>query len=157
MAEQTEELVKEGMTQTRGPGFSSQDKFRITFEARQVLLHWFDDSKDPIGLIYITLLVIPGAHARLSNIDDDHKWIESEKIEIAGQTIPHHKGQYTNCLYNFVELRKKRPELFTDCMVMGQPSGTFDETIAVWEVQGLAKKFPQAILGPRSLPDSSDR
>ena len=40
---------------------------------------------------------------------------------------------------------------------MGQPSGTFDETIAVWEVQEMAKKFPQAIwvrdLYPSALTD----
>ena len=86
-AEQTEELLKEGQTQTRGPGFSSQDKFRITFEARQVVLHWFDRSKDPIGVIYVTLLVVPAAHARLSNIDDEHRWKRTEKFEVTGQVF----------------------------------------------------------------------
>ena len=132
-AEQTEELLKEGQTQTRGPGFSSQDKFRITFEARQVVLHWFDTTKDPLGVIEMTLLVVPtAAHARLSNIDDDHKWIETESFEVAGldEPVVHTAGQKTACLTAFVELRKQHPELFENLVVMGQPSGTFDEVIA---------------------------
>ena len=57
---------------------------------------------------------------------------------VAGEPLVHHAGQKTRCLHSFVELRKSHPELFEDFTVMGQPSGTFDETISVWEVQELS-------------------
>ena len=78
-------------------------------------------------------MVVPtAAHARLSNIDDDHKWIETESFEVAGldEPVVHIAGQKTACLTAFVELRKVHPELFENLVVMGQPSGTFDEVIA---------------------------
>ena len=56
-----------------------------------------------------------------------------------------------------MELRKEHPELFKNIIFMGQPSGTFDETIALWEIQEMSEKFPQAIwvrdLYPSALTD----
>jgi hypothetical protein len=43
-------------------------KIMITYEARQVIHHYFDASKDPVGDLWKGALIIRGAHGRLHNI-----------------------------------------------------------------------------------------
>jgi hypothetical protein len=55
---------------TRTTGDSAAEKFRITYEARQIIMKYFDeDEAEPEGMIWKGCLVVKGAtHARLSNI-----------------------------------------------------------------------------------------
>ena len=61
----------EDSTLTRTTGDSSAEKFRITYEARQIIMKFFDEDEEtePEAMIWRGCLVIKGAtHARLSNI-----------------------------------------------------------------------------------------
>ena len=61
----------EDSTLTRTTGDSGAEKYRITYEARQVIFKFFDedDSVEPEAMIWKGCLVVKGAtHARLSNI-----------------------------------------------------------------------------------------
>ena len=61
----------EDSTLTRTIGDNAAEKFRITYEARQVIMKYFDedDATEPEAMIWKGCLVVKGAtHARLSNI-----------------------------------------------------------------------------------------
>ena len=61
----------EDSTLTRTTGDSAAEKFRITYEARQIIMKYFDEDEEtePEGMIWRGCLVVKGAtHARLSNI-----------------------------------------------------------------------------------------
>ena len=61
----------EDSTLTRTTGDSSAEKFRITYEARQVIFKFFEDDEEAEheAMIWKGCLVVKGAtHARLSNI-----------------------------------------------------------------------------------------
>ena len=52
MAEHEAKRVAEKVTQKRGPAKSGDEKFRITLEARQGVLNWFDGSQSPTGVAF---------------------------------------------------------------------------------------------------------
>ena len=41
------------------------DRYRLTYEARQGILHYFDESKDPIGVVLPGMVIVAGVHAEL--------------------------------------------------------------------------------------------
>ncbi len=65
----------EGMTQTRGAEVEGGDKYRITLEVQQDLHHGRP------------LLILIGKHARLSNLDDDGRFIRTEAFEFCGTPV----------------------------------------------------------------------
>eukprot|EP00438_Fugacium_kawagutii_P001387 Skav209305 [mRNA] locus=scaffold994:205116:208401:- [translate_table: standard] len=69
------------------------DKYRITFEAHQLVTHWFDESHDPVGHVLPGILIVPGPHASMSNINENDEWIQSESFEYMGQKRHHVAGQ----------------------------------------------------------------
>ena len=72
----------EGMTQMRGVEAEGADKYRITLEVQQDLFNWFDIEAEPIAQHGMSLLILPGKHKRLSNIDDDGCFIKDEAVII---------------------------------------------------------------------------
>ena len=54
------------------------DKYRLTLITIQAIVHWFDPDKFPRGEMPRYILLVPSkTHARLENIDDQGRWIQS--------------------------------------------------------------------------------
>ena len=130
-------------------GFSEDEKYRITFEARQ-MISWLKDEEAPggfrpVGSLLAPLLVFPGAHARLDNINSDHRFIKTEEFEVNGLSVRHVQGEKTRLMWNLVELRTLQPELFENLEVMQQPSSNVDSVILCWCIQQQALKQPYSV------------
>ena len=141
------DLSMEGQTQTRGAMKSGQEKYRITFEARQAVLNYFDETKDPIGVILPSIVIVYGdQHACLSNIDDNNRWIKHEQFEVLNMSVEHIPGAYTKgALRGYVDLRKRRPELFKNLIIISQPSATQDDAVQNMCIGELMGRFPACI------------
>jgi hypothetical protein len=74
-----------GSTLTRQSGESQHEKFRITYEARQLIHHYFDASLAPTGEVWRGALIIKGCHARLHNISDEG----SQNLQKQPTTLTH--------------------------------------------------------------------
>ncbi len=121
------DLPNEGQGQSRGRSTASQEKFRVTFEARQGVKDWFKVGERPTGVIFPSILVLPGVHARLSNIDAEGKWIQEEVFSVMGIEVKREPGgSARNVLKAYRVLRSRRPDLFEDVLVIKQPSATVD-------------------------------
>ena len=68
----------DGMAQTRHFGKGQGDRFRVTVELSQYVTNVFNPSEKPEVRHGRPILVVPGAHARLSNIDDRGLFKEDE-------------------------------------------------------------------------------
>ena len=138
--------LAEGQTQTRGPAKTGQEKFRITFEARQGVLNWFA-LEDPVGVVFPSIIVVYGAHCRLDNLDDDGRFIEHEEFYVAGEKVVHKQGQRPagGKMMAYVKLRRDQPDLFKNIIVYQQPSATYDEIICCWEIADMMKRCPHGI------------
>ena len=141
----------DGQTQKRGAD-PSGDKCRITFEARQGVSGWFAGSLEPgegeevRGHILPSILVVDGSHARLNNISGAHTFIKYEVFFIGDQKIEHKAGASSRgLLRSYVELRKRRPEIFEGLVIMQQPAAYMDEITTVWAIEDLAERVPQAV------------
>ena len=62
--------AEDGMTQMRQQGRSEADRFRVTLELAQAMRNVFKPSEAPTVRHAKPVLVVPGAHARLMNIDE---------------------------------------------------------------------------------------
>lgn len=82
---ETWELAKPGSHEMRQHLTSRReeksDRFRVTFEANQLVTGWFDDGKTPMGHVIRGTLIVPGAHGNLANIDSAGCWIGDENFE----------------------------------------------------------------------------
>ena len=106
-------------------GVAENSKFKITYEARQRIVGLPVGSDGVRGEVAAGLLVFPGVHARLSNLDSNGRWIKSEEFEVAGCKIVHKAGEASKALKWAVDLRKEAPELFEGKLdIMSQPSCT---------------------------------
>ena len=106
-------------------------------------MNYFSPDKEPVGLQGRSLVIVPGVHARLSNIDKDGKWIENESFEVAGKLIKRQKGQSVgNIMLPWRKLRASAPELFTQISLMQQPAAVADSIITTWSVAELGRQFP---------------
>ncbi len=107
---------------------------------------YFNPDKDPSGYLLPSVVTMKGVWARLSNIDDDHKWVADESFWVGDRHIERKAGKSPGrTMYEIVEIRKRRPELFEDLVVMQQPSAFTDEIIEVWIIEDLASRCTQAI------------
>ena len=80
-----------GLRQKRGFSEPSADRYRITYEARQILYNYC--SHKPLKAeILPGLLVVHGVHARLSNISSSGHWIENEQFWWKGQLTKRKAG-----------------------------------------------------------------
>ena len=53
----------------------------------------------------------------------------------------HEAGGGTTCLYSYVELRKVKPELFKDIVLMSAPAGFMTEITQVWSIEDLTRRI----------------
>ena len=81
------------MKQLRGHDDEVASKYRVTLEMRQLVMHWFSADKDPVDALGKSLLIVAGVRCRLSNIDDDGKWVEGEKFTVGGEETNRVKGK----------------------------------------------------------------
>ena len=127
-------------------GVAENSKFRITYEARQRIVGLPVGSDGVRGEVAAGLLVFPGVHARLSNLDSNGRWIKSEEFEVAGCKIVHKAGEASKALKWAVDLRKEAPELFEGKLdIMSQPSCNLDSVLLKWVIEDQIEKEPLAV------------
>ena len=135
--------------QKRGGGTSEQDKFRVTLELVQSVHDYFDETKEPRGRIEKSLLVLGGSHARLSNIDDEGRFIKDEAFARKGKKAVRRAGTSARGLMKgFVKLRRESAEVRTvleKIEVMQQPSAFADSIIVSWHVEAQSERISQAV------------
>ena len=122
--------------QKRGFDNDEPSKFRLTLELRQLVLHWFDDTKEPVGVMGKSLLVVGGVHCRLWNIDADGRWIKTETFWVGAQQVTRIAGRSARgAMAAWVKLRSERPELFELVDVAQQPAAVMDAILSSWVVE----------------------
>ena len=128
-------------------GFSAADRYRITYEARQVLFEVCAESTTEIkGHVAKGLLVVPGQWARLSNISADGKWIQTETFQVGSKTVTHSAGASAGrALESYRKLRASHPELVAEVDIMSQPAANVDSVILSWVLQAQAEEFPCSV------------
>ena len=72
-------------------GVSGDERFRITYEARQ-LLHSVHSQDEIVGSVCKGLLVVPGQWARLSNISEGGTWLKTESFQVGDKTVVRKQG-----------------------------------------------------------------
>ena len=143
--DELEEAKPGAFTQKRGTDHAGQDKHRVTLELVHAIFHWFDSSKRPVSQQGKHLLVMCGQHADVSNVDDDHRFIETKRFWVAGKPMEHIAGEKTNLFINLVELRKEEPSVREMCSklhIMQQPSGFVYHTIQAWHTEHHSTQYP---------------
>ena len=123
-------------------GHANEERFRITYEARQLLRNVFADPESPVlGVVGKGLLVVPGQWARLSNISEDGKFIEAEQFKVGSKTILRGAGTSAGrILEAYRKVRKSHPELVEHLEIMSQPAGNVDSVILGWVLEAQAKE-----------------
>ena len=119
-----------------------EERFRITYEARQLLRNVFADPESPVlGVVGKGLLVVPGQWARLSNISEDGKFIEAEQFKVGSKTILRGAGTSAGrILEAYRKVRKSHPELVEHLEIMSQPAANVDSVILGWVLEAQAKE-----------------
>ena len=127
-------------------GLAEDSKFRITYEARQRIIGLPVGSDGVRGEVAAGLLVFPGVHARLSNLDSKGRWLKREEFEVAGQSIVHEKGAPSKALKWAVDLRNAAPELFEGKLhIMSQPSCNLDSVLLKWVIEEQIEQEPLSV------------
>ncbi|CAE7826855.1 unnamed protein product, partial [Symbiodinium sp. CCMP2592] len=123
-------------------GHANEERFRITYEARQLLRNVYGDPETPVlGVVGKGLLVVPGQWARLSNISADGKFIEAEHFKVGSKTIL--RGQGTSAgriLESYRKVRQSHPELVEHLEIMSQPAANVDSVILGWVLEAQARE-----------------
>ena len=131
-------------SQVRGTLPHGQEKVRVTYVDRNVVYHAHDPEKAPEGQRIKPVLIVPGLHARISNItlEPPYKWINTETFEYLGQEITHTANTSTKgTMKEWCELRKKCPYMFEQVVLMQQPAAWRDEVIVTWCQEDLHMRF----------------
>ena len=89
---------------------SAVEKWRVTNEARQTITNITGDGP-PVGSVEKGLLIFPGSHASLDQLDDDGKCIRDVSFQVGEKITEHKKGSKCRGLQWAVKLRKDHPEL----------------------------------------------
>ena len=138
----------EGQTQKRQQADANASKFRITYEARQILRNWFskDPEVKPLAEVYKGAVIFPGVHCRISNISESGHWIRSESFSFKGKLVERKAGSSVGRIMSgFRELRTRRPELFSRLEIYQQPSANVDSVIFTWQQEELAASFVSSV------------
>ena len=128
-------------------GFSSDERFRVTYEARQLLFNICGKPEEPVrGAVGKGLLVVPGQWARLSNIDNAGKWIKTESFSVGNKVVTHLAGTSAGrALEAYRKLRTAEPDLVSQVDIMSQPAANVDSVILTWVIQGQSEEFPASV------------
>ena len=121
---------------------ANSDKYRITFEAHQMVSGFFNPDQHPQGHVMPGILIVPGPHAAMSNISEKGEWISDEKYYHCGQMRTHKKGSSVGrTLEPWRKLRKSHPELLRHFFVYSQPSSNTDGVIMSWVIRDMSSRL----------------
>ena len=67
--------------------------------------------------------------------------IQTERFCVGGKPVVHEDGAKTECLWWFIELRPKFPELFNNLVIFSQPSAVHDEISHLWDIEDIKDQF----------------
>jgi hypothetical protein len=82
----------------------------------------------------------------LSNISDEHTFIKDEIFKVGSKTFERKAGQSAGRLmFAYVELRKKKPELFEGLDFFLQPAGNVDTVIYAWQEEAFSQRLPGGV------------
>jgi hypothetical protein len=133
----------EGQKQLRLLSDPQASRWRITLEARQLVRHFLNPDLSPVGEVYKSLLVVPGAHARLSNISPEGTFLSTAQFRWGSKLVTHQQGHSAGrLLQSWRQVRQLHPELFDRVSVMSQPAANVDSVIFCWAQQELASEIP---------------
>ena len=137
--EEVEGAATAGMTQSRGLEAPGADRYRITIELEQQLHNWCNPELEPVASHGKSLLVLIGQHARLSNLDDEGRFIKTECFEFQGKPVVRRAGTSARgLLRSWVKLRRENADvrrMLEKVEVMQQPAGFSDSIIAKWRIE----------------------
>ena len=126
-------------------GVSADERFRITYEARQ-LLHGVYGTEEVVGSVGKGLLVVPGQWARLSNISATGTWLKTERFKVGDKVIVRQQGSSVGrILEPYRKLRESHPELVAEVEIMSQPASNVDSVILSWKIEAQAQQFPCSV------------
>ena len=123
---------------------SAVEKWRITYEARQRISNITGDGS-PIGSVEKGLLIFPGSHASLDQLDDDSRYIKDVEYQVGDKITKHQKGSKCRVLQWAVKMRKDHPDLISKIDIMTQPSSNCDAIILSWVVQQQINREPASL------------
>ena len=128
-----------------GEEISENCKLRITLEMRQLVYNYFKPDAEPVGALGVMLVIFPGTHARLDNINEDGCFIKDEQFDYVGKSVVRRAGQNARGLMKgFVTLRKDCPDLFKNLVVMQQPAAFIDGILHHWSLEDLFTRYPRS-------------
>ncbi len=146
---QAESVNTKGNSYKVQQGDHQDDRFRITYEPLIVVEKYFSENVQdiPVSSLRWASIVIPGSTwGKLSNISDDHKFIKDEFFIVAGKPVERKAGQSAGKLFHtYVELRKKKPELFVGLDYYIQPAGNVDTIIYTWQEEVYSSRLPGGV------------
>jgi len=127
----------DGMAQTRQNGRGEGDRFRVTLELCQVVSNVFKPGEAPVVRHARPVLIVPGSHARLSNISPEGLFIEDEIFEVKGKQRVRKAGTSAGkLLSSWRKLRDSGDEevkrLLGHIEIMQQPAAFADGVIIAW-------------------------
>ena len=128
-------------------GISGEDRYRITYEARQLLHNVYaSEDEEVIGSVGKGLLVVPGQWGRLSNISDLGTWIQTESFKVGDTVITRTQGTSAGrILLPYRNLRKSHPDLMSKIELMQQPAANVDSVILSWSIEAQAQQYPASL------------
>ena len=128
-------------------GVSGDDRFRITYEARQLLFNVCGSPDTEIqGAVGKGLLVVPGHWARLSNISPQGTWIKTESFKVGEKVIHREAGHSVGrILEPYRKIRAEHPELMSKIELMSQPASNVDSVILKWCIESQAEEYPCSV------------
>lgn len=128
---------------------SGGDKHRLTVINISRIFKWFDTNAEPEpGKDFVVLLVFCEYHAKLEDIDDEHKWARDVEIPTCDGPVYFKKGQYTKLLHAYVETRKRSLDKsrFNSLRVWGQRKAWCDSQVCVQLSDLLFQEYGQALV-----------
>ncbi len=124
---------------------SAVEKWRITYEARQRISN-ITGNGPPVGSVEKGLLIFPGSHASLDQLDDDGKYIKDVSFKVGEKITEHKEGSKCSGLQWAVKMRKDHPELMGKIDIMQQLSLNCDAIILSWIIQQQINREPASLI-----------
>ncbi len=148
--------AEDGMAQSRQNAKGEGDRFRVTLEMSQLVLNVFKPGEKPEVRHGRLVLVVPGAHARLSNISEAGVFVEDEVFMVKGKQRVRKKGTAAgNLMLSWRQLRDQGDEdmkgFFGDIEVMQQPAAFCDGVIVAWIAEMRKKEGYEKMISVRDM------
>ena len=132
---------------------SANSRCRFTLVARHLFRGYFS-AGDPQGDVDSSILVVPGQHCRLENIDDAGCWVADEEFQLGSASVVRRAGESAGTMMaSWRSLRKQRPELFKGILVWQSPTAIVDPILWSWQQAEESRRFESCIkLAPDQQP-----